>query len=180
MAWYALLKRKKQYYSTEISRCYLSYTDKSLSVRDFAYWKQVWDKRNVLMVEGDKTGVGVGNDLLDNATTVRRIIVPAENAYGVYEKIVDAVKRNYKQDDLVLIAAGATATILAYDLALLGMQAIDLGHVDVEYEWFLRKAPGRMNIPGKYVNETKAFGGIDVPPISGEKYEGQIVEKIMG
>lgn len=30
-----------------------------------------------------------------------------------------------------------TATVLAYDLAVQGFQAVDINHVDVEYEWFL-------------------------------------------
>ena len=36
----------------------------------------------------------------------------------------------------VLIALGQTATVLAYDLSEAGLQAIDPGHVDVEYEWY--------------------------------------------
>ena len=39
----------------------------------------------------------------------------------------------------MLIALGPTATILAYDLAEKGVQALDVGHIDIEYEWFLRK-----------------------------------------
>lgn len=42
---------------------------------------------------------------------------------------------------LVLIALGHTATVLAYDLAEVGYQAIDIGHIDIEYEWFLMRAP---------------------------------------
>lgn len=178
LAWHAIMKQGKIYYSTEISRCYLSYMDKRLSQRDFSYWKEIWKNRNVLLIEGDKTGVGAGNDLLEGAKSIRRIIVPAENAYKYYDEILQAAKRHYCEGDLILIAAGATATILAYDLARCNCQAIDLGHVDVEYEWYIHKAPGRTVIPGKYVNEMKEFGGIDVIPNYGQEYENQVVERI--
>ena len=48
-----------------------------------------------------------------------------------------------------------TATILAYDLSKSGKeyQAIDIGHLDIEYECFLRKTNGITAIPGKAVNE---------------------------
>lgn len=35
-----------------------------------------------------------------------------------------------------MISLGPTATVLAYDLFKAGYQAIDFGHVDVEYEWW--------------------------------------------
>ena len=50
---------------------------------------------------------------------------------------------------MILITLGPTATILAYDLAMQGYQAIDLGQVDNEYEWFLRHATERIVIEGK-------------------------------
>ena len=48
---------------------------------------------------------------------------------------------------------GPTATILAYDLHKLGYQSIDIGHVDIEYEWFLRNCTSKIPIVNKYVNE---------------------------
>ena len=35
-----------------------------------------------------------------------------------------------------LLPLGPAATVLAYDLFKAGYQAIDVGHVDVEYEWW--------------------------------------------
>ena len=48
---------------------------------------------------------------------------------------------------------GPTATVLAYDLSRAGYQAIDIGHLDLEYEWFLRGEGVRVEVPGKYNNE---------------------------
>ena len=41
---------------------------------------------------------------------------------------------------MIIIALGPTATVLAYDLAKEGYQALDMGHFDIEYEWYLRNA----------------------------------------
>lgn len=177
-AWNLLMKKGKKYYSTEISRCYLSYKDKRFSERDFELWKTVWRGRNILLVEGEKTRVGVGNNLLSSAQSVRRIIIPAENAYRVYTRILEKVLEYYHKDDLVLIAAGPTATVLAYDLAKRGCQAIDLGHVDIEYEWYLQKASGRSLVPGKYVNEMYEYGGTVVGECKDEQYMEEIIDVV--
>ena len=78
---------------------------------------------------------------------------------------------------LILIALGPTATILAYDLANFNYQAIDVGHIDLEYEWFLRGAKKRQNIEGKAVNEVSSKNE-NVEEIYDENYENSIVKVI--
>lgn len=78
--------------------------------------------------------------------------------------------------ELILIALGMTATILAYDLAKAGLWAIDIGHIDVEYEWFIRGATEKVALNGKFVNE--APGGRDVAEVKDSLYESQIIESI--
>ena len=36
-----------------------------------------------------------------------------------------------------------------------GFRALDLGHLDIEYEWFLKKTTEKIAIQDKYVNEVK-------------------------
>ena len=74
------------------------------------------------------------------------------------------------------MALGPTATVMAYDLAKLGYQAIDIGHVDIEYEWFLMKAIHKVPIQNKYVNEAGA--GIGVGSCNNQTYLNQIIFKI--
>ena len=81
--------------------------------------------------------MGVGNDLLSNALSVERVIAPSENAFLVYDVILSAV-RKYGKGKLILAALGPTATVLAYDLAREGYWILDIGHLDLEYEWFLK------------------------------------------
>ena len=73
---------------------------------------------------------------------------------------------------MILLAIGPTATILAYDLYKEGYQAIDIGHVDIEYEWFLRQAKTKIKIENKYVCEAGA--GQNVGDIQDEKYLSEI------
>ena len=114
-------------------------------------------KKDVLIIEGEKTRVGIGNDLLNNCKSIRRIICPVTNAFSVYDKILESTLK-FDKNILILIALGPTATVLAYDLYKHNYRAIDIGHIDIEYELFLRKAKHTLKIPNKYVLE--AAGGI--------------------
>ena len=105
--------------------------------------KGLWNKEEVLIVEGEYTRFGVGNDLLDNAKKVQRIIAPAKNAFGQYQKIKDVVCRHGK-NKLILAILGPTATVLAYDLAREGYWTVDIGQLDVEYGWYLLGAQKRV------------------------------------
>ena len=67
--------------------------------------------------------------------------------------------------------------MLAYDLYKEGYQAIDIGHVDIEYEWFLRKATKKIKIESKYVTEVKE-GRENIQEVKDEKYKNEIVARI--
>lgn len=101
------------------------------------------------------TCLGYGNDLFDNAKSIKRILCPNKNAWDKYDEILDAVIHNTTKADLIILALGMTATIMAYDLALSGRQALDLGHSDIEYEWMKMGAVEKVAIPGKFTNEAK-------------------------
>ena len=114
---------------------------------------------------------------------VRRIICPNLNAFKVYNKILTEVISIQKKDliqekNLILVSLGPTATILAYDLHRLGYQAIDVGHMDIEYEWFLRNASTKIKIENKYVNEANE-GRINISNITEQSYYNQIIRKII-
>lgn len=97
-------------------------------------------------------------------------LCPAENAFDRYEEIYnEAVKQ--PKDKLFLIALGPTASVLAYDLAMKGYQAIDIGHADLSYEWLLRGR--REKLSNKYCNEMP--GGYMVEDIYDAEYESQII-----
>lgn len=54
----------------------------------FNLFKQIWNNRDIVIIEGDKTLFGVNNELLNNASTIKRIIAPALNAYDYKNEII--------------------------------------------------------------------------------------------
>ena len=155
-----LLGQGGNYVNTYVSRPYSSYTDVDVA----AYidkFKMIWNEKPLYVIEGEKCRVGVGNNLFDNALYVKRIEAPAENAWDKYDDILDAAKKLIPKGSIIFMALGATATVLAYDLAALGYKAMDLGHLDIEYEYYRHKATGKMKIPGKYVNEVEGGSEVD-------------------
>ena len=95
--------------------------------------------------------MGVGNDLFDNAKSIRWILCPAENAFSCCGEIRAKIRELVPKDRLIRLALGPTVTVLAHDLFLDGYQAVDIGHVDISYERYLRGVRGRAGrvvIPG--------------------------------
>ncbi len=173
--WYRVLKRKKTYYNAFMSTFYSRFVDKSRSGGWFRMMKMIWEQRDVVLIEGDKSPVGLGNDLFDNVRSIRRILAPASNTFGRYEEILREIE---KQDraKFILLALGVTATVLTYDLHEIGFQAVDIGHTDIEYEWYLRKAERKIRIENKSVNQVPDRG--EVYECRDPRYTEQIIGKI--
>ena len=100
-----LLSPKIKYYNAHVTRLYMDYQHCGRSSEWFERLKSVWDGKEILIVEGEKTHIGVGNDLFSNALCVKRILCPSKSAFSVYDEILDSVKENYR-GELVLIALG--------------------------------------------------------------------------
>ena len=171
------LDQNRVYGNAGISRFYLGLTDKRLSAQILEQLKKIWDRKEVLIVEGEFSRMGVGNDLFDNASGLIRLVCPAANAFAKYDEILAAVKE-YGKDRLILIALGPTATILSYDLAQSGYWAIDIGHVDVEYMWMLNNAQSRTLIKGRSVCEIKGEQDLQIPEAYRDHYYNTIVGTI--
>ncbi|MBO5428232.1 MAG: DUF1792 domain-containing protein [Prevotella sp.] len=169
-------KSKRSYFlDTQLSRFYIMYKKKIHCKEQFSLLKQIWDNREIVIVEGCKSRTGIGNDLYDNAKSVQRIIGLPINAWAKYNEMLNAIKENVSKDKLILLSYGMTATVLAYDLAKLGYWAIDIGHLDIEYEWFLSGAKDNMAIKGKFTNEAKSQGGHIVEDCNNQIYLNQII-----
>ena len=159
-----------------ISRFYIRYKDKSKVDKYIELFKKLWNGRDLIIVEGENSKIGCENDLLSNANSIRRIICPSTNAFDYYEQIMQQVKANYNNGDLVLIALGPTATVMAYDLSKEGIQSLDLGHFDIEYEWFLAKTDKRIPVKNKHVNECSTMGNNQSDD---EEYKKQIIVNLI-
>ena len=154
--WGKLLNKEREYYNANFTRIYMSDRSEKKAEEYLTQIKKIWLNREVLIVEGAYTRFGVGNNLLTETRLVERIICPSENAFEKYEKIFQMVL-DRAGNKLVLLALGPTASILAYDLARQNIQAIDIGHLDVEYEWLRMKAKTKVPVKGRYVNEAGGF-----------------------
>ena len=161
---------------TQITRPYIAYKTPEHGVKIFRKLENLWDKKELLFVEGELTRLGVGNNLFSNAKSIKRILCPATDAFTRYDEILDAVLKHWN-GELVLIALGPTATVLAADCADRGIQAIDLGHVDIEYEWYLSGAKDHDKVAGKFTNE--ALSGEQVSECDDPEYTKSIVCKIV-
>lgn len=169
---YDVLDMNKVYFDTEVTRPYMGVKDKSICPEFFEDFKKVWKDKDIVIVEGAGSRLGVGNDLFDAAKSIQRILCPSRDAFDKYEEILDACKTQPK-NKMFILALGPTATVLAYDLAKIGYRALDIGHLDIEYEWMLRKAMVKIPVKDKYVNEVKGCRKVTI--IHDEKYLNEII-----
>lgn len=172
---HTLLNPQYHYYDAQVTRIYVNRKDKMASCGYFDQWKALWRGQDILLVEGVSSRFGAGNDLFEAASSVKRILCPAQNAFDHYDEIFDTVTRLGKQK-LVLLVLGPTATALAYDLSHQGIWAVDSGNLDMEYEWSKIHAKKQVAIQGKYTHE--AENGTRVSRICDSGYEAQIIARI--
>lgn len=138
-------------------------------------FKRLWENKDIVIVEGAGSRLGIGNDLFCNARSTRRILCPIKDAFSKYDDILNACKNS--GGGLFIAALGPTATVLTYDLCQECFRALDVGHVDTMYEWFLRKATKSIPIEGKIVfNEERNKNSIK--PCKDENYYKQIIAEI--
>lgn len=137
---------EKLYANAFFSRPYYICKDKTKSGRWFHKMKEIWENKDIVIVEGETTHMGVGNDLLDNTASICRILCPAHNAYLAYDQIREACMEMEK-DKLFLLSVGNTAKLLVLDLVEAGYRVIDIGNIDMEYEWYLQKTMDKTDIP---------------------------------
>ena len=149
---YKNICRAPWYGSTFISRPYIDLEDKTPSAGYFAKLKKLWQDKDLLIVEGLTSRSGVGNDLFDGARSIKRIICPSRNAYSKLEAIKQAV-REHADNRLILTMLGPTAKVLVYDLVQEGYRALDIGHIDSEYEWFQMGASHKIKLSHKHTAE---------------------------
>ena len=173
-----ILNKNRIYYNASYTRFYMDILDKhSESMKYYVdRFRLQWQDRDVLMVEGESTRFGVDNDFLANARSIHRILCPSKNAFDKYDEILSTVLNNSNNNTLILCALGMTATVLTYDLAREGREALDIGHADIEYEWYKKGVDKKVPIEGKNVNE---LGILNPEAPRDKKYESEIIAKVL-
>ncbi len=135
----SLLDNKRVYPSMGVFRA-LPRKSHDLFVERVNAIKKLWEKRKVLFVVGKNSRFQFINDLFDNVSSVEYVYAPSKNAFLEYDSIVEKIKKYPNNEYLILLVLGPTATVMAYDLALDGYQAIDFGQM-----------------PGAYLNRKRLF-----------------------
>lgn len=173
------LRKDYIYIDALISRFYMDFKDKSIVNIEHKVkrLKMLWDKENILFIEGASSRLGINNDLFDNSNNIQRILCPNQDAFDRYEEILSAALE-FGKNKLIILALGPSATVLAYDLAKQGYRALDLGHIDIEYSWFLMNAKEKVPIRGKLMTEVLTPNKEDKDQISNNvlaMYEKQVI-----
>jgi len=96
------------------------------------YWSRVsdiWKGRDVVLMRGGENSLRP--EQLAGAESVTDLIGPPLHAFASIEALMrDTVRAVHRYPQgLVLLCLGATATVMAWRLAQLGRQAIDIGHI---------------------------------------------------
>ena len=164
--------QSKTYGSAFISRPYIYSKDKTRAFDQFEKMKQLFEGKDLLIVEGTTSRSGVGNDLFDKANSIKRIICPSHNAFSKIKEIREKILE-HSERRLILLMLGPTAKVLAYQLTQQGYRALDLGHIDSEYEWMQMKAETKVQLKHKHTAEFNFDQDIEF--IDDEGYNRQIV-----
>ena len=112
----AKIFKNKEYYSSRISRFYIDFKSRKDLPKYIEKLKLIWNNRDIAIIEGEKSRLGIGNNLFNNCKSIVRILFPIKNAFNRYEEILNIIKNKVNRNKLILIALGPTATILSYDL----------------------------------------------------------------
>lgn len=162
------------YGNSFVSRPYIVYKDVHNVHAFFEKLINIFKDRDIVLVEGEYSRSGVGNDLFSKAKSVKRILCPANNAFEKYEEIL-ATASKVSKTALVLVALGPTAKPLCVDLFCMGFWVLDIGHIDSEYEWFLKKSTQKVALGIKHTAECSDDF---IPECTDEEYLQSIIAHI--
>ena len=128
------------YGNTNISRNDVFYENK------LEFINQIWAGRDVVFVIGENGRFIIKEEFFRDINSYETILVPPMNAYKNYNEIFEQCLK-HDRNKLFLIAAGPTATVLAFDLSKQGYQAIDIGHLPNSYDQYLGKIRAPESLP---------------------------------
>jgi len=107
---------------------------------------KIWENRDVVFVLGKGGRFHFDPRLFSCLKSSQFVYVPPTSAFDDYERILNE-SMQYPKSSLFLIAAGPTATVLAFDLHKQGYQAIDMGHISICYQQFLGEVHSPESLP---------------------------------
>ena len=124
----SLLDKNREYPSTGVFRL-LPLQSKAAFIARVQLIKQLWHNRKIVFVVGRNSRFTFEPELFNNVKSIDYIYAPPKNAFAQYTEIMNQVLQYDRDDYLILIVLGPTATVMAFDLAQRRYQAIDFGQM---------------------------------------------------
>ena len=134
-----LVDPEKTYYSAEFTQLYMLYENYDFKTY-YQKMAQIWNNRDITIICGQGIMNKITHNVFDSAASVEYVYAPSQNAFDSYDDLLKQAKQIDK-NRLVIIILGPTATVLAYDMALCGYQALDFGHIFKDYDAFIARQP---------------------------------------
>lgn len=164
----------RKYYDAYMFKAYMPYRDKKNTQVRVDEIKKIWNGRDIAIIEGSKTRAGVKNDLFDNAKSISRLLCPTKNAFSKYEQILDEALK-IEKSKLILIILGPAGKLLTYDMFMKGYQVVDIGQIDMDYDWYKANLGYKIPSPYKYVSQQPET---EISDVNDEPYISQIICEI--
>ena len=124
----SLLHPKMVYYNQSVTR--------EVNLNQVERFSALWHNREVLFVIGKGSRFDVEHELFSTVKKYQVVYGLPVNAWDNYEEVMLEVQHTIISIDnpLVICALGPAATLMAYDLSKIGVQALDLGHLTNVYD----------------------------------------------
>lgn len=111
-------------------------------------WKKVWEQRDVVFVTGGGSRFDESHTLFENIKSHNTVTSTPTHAIKDIPRLIVELSK-FSKDKLLLLALGPAATILAYEMTLLGYQALDIGHITNCYDSCFEGAEAPEKLPLK-------------------------------
>ncbi len=135
-----MMRLRETYANANISR------HSDFLVSGIPEYRKIWADRTVVFIYSSAGRFEITPEIFSSIKKHYHIDVGSKNAFEEYDAVM-AQAKSYPKDCLFLIACGPAATVFAYDLAALGYQAIDIGHLPNCYANEVSGAPIPEKLP---------------------------------
>lgn len=122
----------KTYYSSFVTRPFGAKNAKNPAVY-LENFKKIWRDRSLILINWDPAIVQ--HPLFRDCCSCRFIPCRRQHAFLDYQRLKTKILESADKHSVILLSAGPTATVLAYDLWEKGFQTLDIGHFSRVYKW---------------------------------------------
>lgn len=141
-------KEYRQFYMENCENDY-TYIDTGFSQRYFLMdleEAENWFKKLKLLFKGHSVTLFMGEQaynslnyyVFDEAEEIKVEFCPSRNAFDHYNELMERARR-LPHTELICLAIGATAKVMAYELTQEGYLVFDIGHMPKDYDSYMKK-----------------------------------------